>query len=162
MDKKCKHVFFTSRVEKDFTTQCNGAAAINGSYAILIHMKKKGETIIPSGVIPEKHEIKTTDFFTRLGKSVEFLRPSNTKKSPDIMMDGHKWEIKSPKNAGKYTIEHAIEAASKQSSYVIIDLRRSKTPEQKALVKITREATYRKRLKKVLVITKTGRLLDVK
>jgi hypothetical protein len=36
----------------------------------------KGKKIIPSGVIPEKHELKTADFFTDRGVDVEFIKSS--------------------------------------------------------------------------------------
>ena len=114
------------------------------------------------GVILQPHEVATIDFLVSVGKSVKLVPTTFQRKTADIKMDGKLWEIKSPKSAGKYTIEHAFEAASKQSENFILDLRRSKTPERKALAKVEREAKYRTKLKKVVVITKDGRLLDIK
>lgn len=114
------------------------------------------------GVVLQPHEVATIDFLVSVGKTIKLVPTTFHRKTADIKMDGKLWEIKSPRSAGKYTIEHAFEAASKQSENFILDLRRSKTLEQKALVKVEREAKYRTRLKRVVVITKDGRLLDIK
>ena len=114
------------------------------------------------GVTLQPHEVATLDFLVSAGKTVKLVPTTFHYKTADIRMDGRVWEIKSPKSAGKYTIEHAIEAASKQSESVILDLRRSKMPEQKALAKIERELKFRSKLKRLLVITKDERLLDKK
>jgi len=67
-----------------------------------------------------------------------------------------------PKESGKYTIEHAIQRASKQSGHIIIDLRQCKMLETKALAKIQKESNLRKVIKTMLVITKSKELLILK
>ena len=110
----------------------------------------------------QPHEVSIISYFVAKGRSIELVSPPFYRKSPDIVMDGVAWEMKSPKSNGKYTIEHAFQAASKQSEHIIIDLRESKMPSQKALTKVKREAKLRTKLKRVLLITKRGRLLDIK
>lgn len=114
------------------------------------------------GVILQPHEVATIDFLVSRGKNIKLVPTTFHRKTADIQMDGASWEIKSPRSAGKYTIEHALQAASKQSENIILDLRQSKMSEQKALVKVEREARLRSKLKKVIVITKDERLLDIK
>ncbi|MCL2085885.1 hypothetical protein FWH09_03065 [Candidatus Saccharibacteria bacterium] len=123
---------------------------------------KKGY-IIPNGVVLEKHESETVVFLADMGFVVELVptRPNERVKTPDIKMKGRFWEIKSPKNNGKYTIQHMMQAESKQSGNLIIDLRRSKAP-KRSLAKIEYEAKYRKSLKCIVVITKEGEILDIK
>ena len=84
--------------------------------------------IIPNGVVLEKHEYKTILLFTEMGKDVELIPRSKTSgvHTPDIKMDGVKWEIKSPIGKGKYLMSNTIQKAVKQSCNVIIDLRRTK------------------------------------
>ncbi|MDR2191530.1 MAG: hypothetical protein LBO62_01425 [Endomicrobium sp.] len=76
---------------------------------------KFGKTIIPFGVFPETHELETARFFNKLGKDIEFLRPIRSKgiRTPDIVMDGVLWEIKSPQGDSRRTIENNLRAALK-------------------------------------------------
>ena len=126
--------------------------------------KEHGQVIIPYGFIPEKHELETANFFAGLGKNVEFLAPSYAKGvySPDVQMDGQRWEIKSPCGNSKRTIENNYRNAQKQSSHIIFDLRRIKLGEQAAIAKIKREFTLRNsKIKRILIITKEKKLLDL-
>ncbi len=124
---------------------------------------KKGY-IIPNGVAMETHENKTVVFLTELGFVVELVpsRPTiRQSKTPDAIINGKEWEIKSPKKNGKYTIEHMLQSAEKQSPNVIIDLRRNTAP-VRSLAKIKHRAGLRNKLKNVVVITKDGRIIDIK
>lgn len=77
--------------------------------------------MVPYGVFPEKHELETVNIFMALGKDVEFLTPSRTKKSktPDVKIDGVSWEMKSPMGKSKNTIYNAMRRAVKQSNNII-------------------------------------------
>ncbi|MBR2659137.1 hypothetical protein IKD57_04655, partial [Candidatus Saccharibacteria bacterium] len=70
---------------------------------------KKGK-IIPNGVILEKHEYKTILLFTEMGSDVELIPKSDKKgvRTPDIIMDGLKWEMKSPKGKGRWLLENTL------------------------------------------------------
>ena len=123
---------------------------------------KKGY-IIPNGVVLEKHEYKTVVFLTELGYIVELIppRPQEQVKTPDAKINGKFWEIKAPRNNGKYTIDHMLEHAKSQSANIIVDLRRSKAP-VRSLAKIKHGVSKRTKLKNVVVITKGRELLDIK
>ncbi|HAM37392.1 MAG: hypothetical protein UR96_C0006G0009 [candidate division WS6 bacterium GW2011_GWC1_36_11] len=125
---------------------------------------KKGIITKEIGASPNYDENKAGDYFANLGYDIFFLTISKTlhHTSPDIEMCDKKWEIKTPKGNGKYTIEHLIQHASKQSKYIIIDLRQCKMSESKALSKIQTESSLRKVIKTVLVITKSKNLLILK
>lgn len=88
---------------------------------------KKGK-IIPNGVILEKHEYKTILLFTEMGSDIELIPKSDKKgvRTPDIIMDGLKWEMKSPKGKGRWLLENTLQKAVRQSPNVIIDLDRIK------------------------------------
>lgn len=125
---------------------------------------KKGIITKQIGASPSYDENKVGDYFANLDYNILFLAVNKSlhRTSPDIEMCGQKWEIKTPKGNGKYTIEHAIQHASKQSKYIIIDLRQCKMSESKALLKIQREASLRNVIKTLLVITKSKDLLILK
>ena len=127
-------------------------------------MDKFGKIIIPVGVIPEKHELETANFFAELGKNVEFLPPSYAKGvySPDVLIDGQRWEIKSPTGNSKRTIENNYRNAQKQSSNVIFDLRRIGMDERTAIAKIKQQFNLRSgKVKRITVITKDKKMLDL-
>ena len=124
---------------------------------------KEGK-ITPNGVSLEKHENDTVVYFTDLGFDIELIPPakSNGSKSPDFIMGGLVWEVKSPQSNGARTIEHAVRTASKQSENIIIDLRRSKLDEERAIMQVKFHAVKRTNIKKLIVITKNGVKLDIK
>jgi hypothetical protein len=116
------------------------------------------------GAEPEPHEIQTALFLKKKDKDVKFLAPKNRNliKTPDILMDELKWEIKSPISNGSRVMEHALRSATKQSPNVIIDLRRCKLTDERALHQITFTAKQRTALRRLIVITKTQKIIDLK
>ena len=94
--------------------------------------------------------------------SVELLPKSEIKDyhQGDIIMDGIAWEAKAPVGKGKYTVQNKIQEAVQQSSNVIIDLRRSKMPEDRAVKAYEREFRNSKGLRRMKIIKKDGELLD--
>jgi hypothetical protein len=118
---------------------------------------------IPQGVYPEPHELETVYLLSKHGKSIEFIKPNMTKgvRSPDIQMDGLLWEIKSPKGKSKRTIEKQFHRASKQSKNLILDLRRVKISLKKSLSETQRQFKIRRYIKKVIIITKDGKVLTL-
>ena len=122
--------------------------------------------LFEDGAEPEPHEIQTALFLRKLGHEVKFLAPANQDgvKTPDILMDGLKWEIKSPVSNASITIEYAFRSALKQSDNVIFDLRRSKTSDAANIAKIKYQVALLKRkgLKRAFVIAKNdSRLIDI-
>ena len=124
-------------------------------------MSKKGR-ITPNGVILEKHEYKTVVFLTGLGKNVELIPKSNKKgvHTPDIIMDGIEWEMKSPKGQGRWLIENTLRTALTQSPYIIIDLDRIKIHQTKCLQELEKQFMKFRAIKKLKVITKTKKVID--
>ncbi len=80
--------------------------------------------------------------------------------TPDIIIDNVKWEMKSPTGETRNTIKNNIQGALRQSVNVILDLRRVKRPMEKCLRDIEREFTHNKKLRRLLVITKSKKVLD--
>ena len=126
-------------------------------------MKKRGR-ITPNGVVLKTHENATVVFLTEQGFDIDLIPKSNIKgvHTPDIKMDRLKWEMKAPFGEGKYLISNTIQRALKQSPNVIIDLRHTKRHQSKCLRELEKEFKKSKSLKRLKIITKSGKTLDFK
>lgn len=124
----------------------------------------KQGSIIPNGVLLKQHEYETVVFLTNLGHDIELIPPSRIPNAhtPDFKMDGLLWEMKCPRGRGKYLIRDTITTALKQSEYIIIDLRRVRLHQTKCLHDIEKFFHTYKRIKRIIVITKNTKLLDLK
>lgn len=122
---------------------------------------KKG-ILIQNKVHLKEHEYKTVKLLLENGYDIELIPPSAIKglRMPDIMMIGVPWEIKSPEGNGKNTIKNTVQNASHQSENIIIDLRRTKIPQEQALKEIDRYFRLSKRLRRIIIITKDEIILD--
>ncbi len=111
---------------------------------------------------PEKHEFETAKFFSLMGKDVTFIKPSNIPgvHTPDIIMDGVEWEIKCPVGSSKRTISDNFKTAVKQSKYIVFDLRRVKLSEKQCVSQLEKEFSVRPYLRRLLIICKSGKLLE--
>lgn len=129
----------------------------------MAHNKKLGSIITPHGLHPEAHELATVDVFTALGKNVAFLAPNRNKnsKTPDVIMDGIRWEMKSPTCNSKTTISNTLKRAVRQSSCIILDTRRTKLPDKSIQYEIERNLPLAKSISKVIMITKTKKIIEI-
>ncbi len=124
-------------------------------------MKKKGK-ITPNGVVLRTHENATAVFLTEQGFDVELIPTSNIEgvHTPDIKMNGLKWEMKAPLGEGNQLMENTIQRALKQSQNIIIDLRHTKRHQTKCLRELERQFLSERGIKRLKVITKSGKTLD--
>lgn len=118
--------------------------------------------IIPNGVSLEKHENDTIVFFTNLGYTIELIPPVLTpnSKTPDFMMLGQSWEMKSPLSSSKNAIERSFKKAAQQSENIILDLRRTTAESTKAIKICEKLFDSSKRVRKMKVITKNQKLKE--
>ena len=114
---------------------------------------------------PRPHEKKAAKMVANLFKSdVIFLRRLQSK-TPDlyILKYNQRWELKSPIGGSKYTVQNNLRGTDAQSENVILDLTRSKLSDRQG---ISRAKEFmrkeRSRIKKLKVLTKGGRLVDIK
>lgn len=123
----------------------------------------KYEVIIKTDIRdrPKDHELSAALILARHFKSdVIFLRPQ-TDKTPDIKVAGLHWEIKSPRGNGKKTIDNNFRAARTQSLNIVIDLRRIKMHKSKATARISFFLSTPHRFKRVLIITKERKVVEI-
>jgi hypothetical protein len=111
---------------------------------------------------PKEHELSAALILADHFKvDITFLRPE-TKKTPDIDVDGTKWEIKSPKGNGKKTIDNNLRAAHKQARNVVLDLRRAKLHQNKAIARINYYLSAGPhKIQHLKIITKTRKVIDI-
>lgn len=80
--------------------------------------------------------------------------------SPDIKIGNIEWELKSPEGASRYTIQNNLRKAGHQSKNVVIDLRRVKIHQKRAIGYINLFLSGASlQLRRVVVITKSEKIL---
>ena len=111
---------------------------------------------------PKEYELSAAIILAKHYKTdITIFRPS-CQRTPDFEIKGIRWELKSPMGNGKNTIKNALHSARKQSANVIIDLRRIKMYQPKALSNIQYYfASHRSIIKHLIIITKTKEVIEV-
>ena len=121
----------------------------------------RGKVVVPANANPWPHEQRVAKIHALAGHAVEFIPESNTK-TADILLDGVEFEIKSPKSANANSLEHILKKAVKQSCNIIIDTSRMKNIRDDNTRRfLVNQARLRKRIKKLIMITKQGQIIDV-
>lgn len=126
-------------------------------------VKKLGKLTIPPGVVPDPHELETVAFLLAYGFDISFIAPRRIQslRTPDIRMAGIEWEMKMPLGESKTTIFNAMKRGAKQSSHLIIDLRRTSILDERAIKDITVSKERVRSVRRVIIITKDERLIDL-
>lgn len=111
---------------------------------------------------PKDHKLSAALILAQHFKAdVVFLRPK-LDKTPDIKINDLRWEIKSPKGNGRKTIDNNLRSARKQSHNIVLDLRRAKLHQSKAVSRIHYYLSAGPhRIKRLKIITKTCKVIDV-
>ena len=121
----------------------------------------RGKVIVPANANPWPHEQRVAKILALAGHAVEFI-PESTTKTADILLDGVEFEIKSPKSANANSLEHILKKAVKQSCNIIIDTSRMKNIRDDNTRRfLVNQARLRKQIKKLIMITKQGQIIDV-
>lgn len=104
--------------------------------------------------------MRTARYLAGLGHDVVFREIDNTPgaTNPDVEMDGVTWEFKAPKGAGKNTISNQFKRARRQSSHVVIDLRRCGLDDDEAKAQIEARFVGQSRITDLMVIDHAGRM----
>lgn len=111
--------------------------------------------------VVEDHELTAAIIIAHHFKSdVVFLKPGNYT-TPDFIIGDIKWELKSPVGKSRRTIENNMRAARRQSENIIIDLRRIKIPQRRALSHVRFFLSKSSKYKRLLVITKNKKVIVI-
>lgn len=123
--------------------------------------------IIPQNISPRPNnqEVEVAWLLARHFQTVvSFISPSKNyrQKSPDISMNGQYWEIKQPVGSSiKYTIESQVRTALRQSSYIIIDTRKTKINDKIITNQLLKRASLQRKIFRILIISKRGCVIDI-
>ena len=123
----------------------------------------KHRIIVDVGICdpPKSHEFSAAIIIAEYFQSdVSFIR-SAMFKTPDFSINGIKWELKSPMGSSARTIENNMRAARKQSTNIIVDLGRIKIHQHRALTRVRFFLSKSSQFKKVLVITKARKIVEI-
>lgn len=127
-------------------------------------MKSKGEIRIPAGVAVWQHELATAEVLAVAGYIIDFLPVERRKhtKSPDIIMNDEKWEIKAPRADKLSAIERNLKRATKQSSNIVVDSRRMSKLHDKTIQKfLVQKYKQQKTIKKLLFVNRKHQVIDI-
>jgi len=123
----------------------------------------KYKVIIPVGLkpFPARYEISAADLLANYFNSdVEFI-PRSNQKTPDFLIKGITWELKSPTGKGKNNIERQLQSGLKQSQNIIFDSRRSKIHITKIRNELNRQFGLSKSMRKLLLIEKNKNIVEL-
>lgn len=111
---------------------------------------------------PKEHELSAAILIANYFQTdITFLRLS-CQHTPDLDIKGVKWELKSPFGDGKNNIKNNLHTARKQSTNVMIDLRRIKMHQTKALSNVNHYfASHRSKIRHLIVITKSEEIIEM-
>jgi hypothetical protein len=126
--------------------------------------KRSGKIIIPHGVKIWHHELQTANALAGAGYTVEFIVTNGVRyaKSPDVMIERQKWEIKSPKTDKLSAIERNLKRATKQSENIIIDSHRmSKIHDSSIQRLLVQKCKQQRTIKKLLFINRKRQVIDI-
>ena len=125
--------------------------------------KREYNVIVPRSYIPKPSPTEMSaadilvDFFNA---DVKFIKRSNSK-TPDFLIKGIYWELKSPTGSGKHNIQHKIQDAAEQSRNIIIDGRKSKLHPLKLKNEIQYQFNIIKKAKRLVFINKSGKAIEI-
>lgn len=111
---------------------------------------------------PSDHEISAALILSEYFQTdITFIKRSHMH-TADFLINGQVWEHKSPTGNGKRTMQNNLRDADDQSSFVIMDLRRCKMRPEQAMSRIRYELTKANKIKRLIVIQKNRRILELK
>ena len=123
-----------------------------------------GKIIEPPKANIRKHERQTAEALASAGFIVEFVVRStlDNAKTPDVLVDGVYWEIKSPKTDKLRQILYNLKKAKQQSKHIIIDTQRIKGIPDKSVLRFLKNVLKEhKDIKNLWVIDKHRKVIDV-
>lgn len=123
---------------------------------------KTGKTLIYHGVHVWFHELLTADALTGAGYTVEFIPTDNSEKSPDVLIDGEKWEMKSPTSGKLVVVERNLKKAYHQSRNIVFDSQRmGRLPDKSIQKELIKQFKLTRNIKKLLFVNRKRRVIDI-
>lgn len=127
--------------------------------------KPTGDIKIPGEVDVWPHEYRTAVSLARAGFNVTFIKKSDEdrEKTPDVLIDGQRWEMKAPKASNARAIDRNLRRALRQSARIIIDSRRMKNlPDATVERELRKHARDMRSIERLLFVNHHGEVIDIK
>jgi len=124
-----------------------------------------GKVVKYSGLNVWPHEQVIADILAADGHIVEFIKPADRKgeNTPDVLMDGIRWEFKSPKSSKLDAVERNLKRASRQCSRIVFASRRMKRVPDKAIEReLSKQLNVSKKIDLIKFINRHGKTIDIK
>jgi hypothetical protein len=125
--------------------------------------QQKVQVITPVGMKPKPrdHERDVAEILAvYFNTSMEFI-PTTERRTPDFLIDGVLWELKSPQGSGKNNVQRQLKYASKQSENIIISAKRSKLHINKIKGELTIQFKKTRSIKRLLLVGKAGNVIEI-
>lgn len=126
-------------------------------------VKKEYSVIIPRSYIPKpgSKELSAADILVDYFEAdVRFVK-RGVGKTPDFLIKGKYWELKSPTGDGKHNIQHKLQEAADQSHNVVLDGRKSKLHAMKLKNEVQHQFNIIKKIKRLVFINKEGKAVEL-
>lgn len=94
-------------------------------------------------------------------KDIVFVSRKNNR-TPDFLIDGLFWELKTPTGTGKYNLQHALRSASGQSDNIVIDARFSKMHINRIKSELRFQLSKANKINRLLLIDKQKAVIEIK
>lgn len=122
-----------------------------------------GRVIEPIGLKPRprKHELVAAETLARHLKTDILFISTTLRPTPDFLINGLLWELKSPQGKGKNNIQRQLQYANRQSENVIIDASRSKIHGNKIKREVVHQFKMTKSVKRLIFISKAGEVFTI-
>lgn len=123
----------------------------------------KYRVILPTNLKPSpaRYELTAAQLLAEYFKTdVEFISRSNHK-TPDFLINGVKWELKSPTGTGKRNIERQLKTGIKQSKNIVFDARRSKIHIARIKNVLNYQFRLAKSIKRIVLIDKSKNVIEL-
>ena len=125
---------------------------------------KKYSIIIPAEVQPgpSPKELSAARILLEyFKKDIVFVSRKNNR-TPDFLIGGLFWELKTPIGTGKYNLQHALRSASGQSDNIVIDARFSKMHINRIKSELRFQLSKANKINRLLLIDKQKAVIEIK
>jgi hypothetical protein len=126
-------------------------------------LKRNYSVIVPKDVYPKPsdREMSAAYILNNYFRSdIKFVVRTNNK-TPDFIIKGLYWELKSPTGNGKYNLQHALRNAVKQSENIIIDARFSKSHINRIRSELEYQFRRSNNIRRLLLIDKQKNVIEI-
>lgn len=127
-------------------------------------VRGEGEHWVRVGKGVDELEIKVAKKLAKFFESdIEFIATTNTLKTPDLRVVKYNqyWEIKSARGNSKNTLHHLLAKASLQAENIVVTLYLTEMTTRQAISYLEIELMRLPKIKRLLVITKKGQIMEV-